>query len=245
MDLYELLKSSRTKSTTALLTNEFREASFLRACMNKAVLGASKRLRPLAQKALETSQVYEYAIRKRINVEGTPNAPGPIMRRALLQYVFHRGKLLDSWIPLVSQYNSLKTLTQCFICGEHSNTIIASLWISNTPCRRVSICPYCGVIEDAPIESNITFSLWDRSSLHVEGSLPHERWTGGILIGSSLPAENIGLEWPAKSDGTPATVLNLPTRLPPGPIQISVIMFWAGNFAIISQMVRGSDGNDK
>lgn len=228
------------ESVQPTLAEDIREVMLLRACMTEAVSRASGDLLPVAKEALEAIQVYEYAGWRGITVEGQPDAPGPAMRRSVLQYVFCRGKLLESWLPFARTYRSISSSTQCFVCGQRTNTLIVNFRIPKVSRRRISICPCCGVIEDAPIKSNITFSIFNKSIVKLEGSLPKEKWTVGLLLQSSLPSDYISLEWPTDSNGSPTKFINLPNVWPLGPTRVSVIVMWGGSFAIVSKMEQGN-----
>jgi hypothetical protein len=202
--------------------------TLLKQCLTTAI---TQDLLLPAWEALKAIQAYERAGRDQERLEGAA------MRQAIIKFVFQRGKLSDGWVPHVSRFRKARQPSSCFLCGRLTNTIIARLPFPAVSDRRISICPRCGIVDDSPSNTHITFSLLD-NTVELKGRLPEDHWNAGLLLASSRQADNIGWEWPVDPDGTPARSFRIPAEWPRGPLRLTVAILWEKNFAILSQPAR-------
>jgi hypothetical protein len=223
--------------TLAKTPNEIQQAALLRLCMVDAKGNAPKGPRAaFAAQALDAIEAFEVAVTKGTPIADLDPSLGHKMRAAVLQYALAHGKLLENWIPFARSLRAA-TPTLCPVCRRRTDTLHVVMRPPGVTPRRLTLCPICGVLEDAPATSDVGFDL-DGRTLRLCGEFPRERWTAAVLIGSSYPADSIQLMWPTLDDGAPAPFLELPPIWPPGPLRLSVFIMWDANFAVVSRMAR-------
>jgi hypothetical protein len=208
------------------------ELAFVRAVLTHAIATGQHSAR--ARKALGRLQDYERARLSGMPLERLPGAPGPRMRSALLRFFFrNEGLRLSDWVPLAKfEGNAVRAL--CFGCGTVARRLIARLRVGGACRRRIVVCPRCGVVEDAPIWSALRAAVNSRRRIWLQGRLPGQDWTAGLLLSSRRPADNRGLAWPARATGAPVTTFRVPGALPPGPLLCSVLLFWRESVTVLT-----------
>ncbi len=194
----------------------------------------------LAARALDAIEAFETTASKGVPIAALPPQLGNEMRLAILEYAMSRGKLLENWMPFTCSYQAAAP-RRCPVCGRRADTIEAAMHPPGVSARRLVLCAICGVLEDAPVTSDIAIELAGRH-LRLHGTLPQQRWAASILLASSDPADSVQVMWAAASDGTPASSMELPQRWPSGPLRVSAVIIWDTSFAVISRMARDPDG---
>ena len=230
---------TKVGSVKHVRARELREVALLRACMGQMSSNAREDLAALAIEASKAIQVYEAEAWRGVFRSGTPEPPGDRMRRAVMEVVFLRHRLADEWMPFTRALRAEKSPAPCFVCGARPKALIAHFRIPGVSPRQFMTCSRCAAWEDVPIGSHISFSLLQGGCARLDGATLTDDCKAGVYLVSSLPTDNFLLEWPIGPDGTPTQVMQLPQPLPLGPLRLSVVVLWGGQFAIISQMVRG------
>jgi hypothetical protein len=230
-------RPDRSRHPPAAEAEHLRQVALLRLCMIDAKLRTADGPRAaVASRALEAIDAFEAAASKDVPIAALNPQLGNDMRAGVLDYALSRGKLLESWIPFTRGFR--ETVPRpCPVCSRRADTLQADMRPPGVYARRLVLCPICGVLEDAPIASDIRMELAGRS-VRLHGTLPRERWAAGVVISSSHPEDSVRLMWPAAGDGTLAPSAELPQRWPPGPLRISAVIVWDATFAVISRMAR-------
>ncbi len=94
-------------------------------------------------------------------------------------------KLLENWMPFARSYRGAVP-RRCPVCDRRADTIEAAVRPSGVSARRLVLCAIHGVLEDAPVTSDLGIKLAGRS-LSIHGALLQQQWTGGILLASADP----------------------------------------------------------
>ncbi|HEU0080085.1 MAG TPA: hypothetical protein VFQ76_20730, partial [Longimicrobiaceae bacterium] len=131
------------------------ELTFLRAYLGHATLSAVGTLQRLGQAALEAVTVYEYLALRGLRLEGEESAAGPSLRRAVIEFLTRRGPVISiDWGALTANVRSLPR-SACPSCGLAVAATVHRLRVPNASPRRLRSCPRCGVVEDAPVRSDL------------------------------------------------------------------------------------------
>ena len=220
--------------------HNLRQATFLRVMLTEATSSATGELLTSAQQALNAVSAYEQALWRGSSVEAAPDAIGPVMRNRVLQYLLQRGVLpCTEWIRWAKLRQDV-TRPRCFGCGRAAKAFTARLRVPGVSRRRITVCPHCSVVEDAPAHSNLTLSLHNGSLVRVSTDVPQGRWTGGLLLVSKLASDTRRFAWPSKDDGTPVETFQIPDPLPVGLVHVVLLMLWEGNLACVAQPLWSS-----
>lgn len=163
------------------------------------------------------------------------------MRRAVLDYALLRGKLVECWMPSVTSYEPGASIP-CVACDRPAQMITANLRSGRGGQRRLTLCPICGVTEDAPPDAHLHMSL-DKETVRLIGALPAANFCAGLALSASDPALSIPLYWPTDSDGKLSSELVLPPKVPNGPLRISIFLLWDASFVVMSRLARGASGH--
>ena len=204
----------------------------------------------LAAEALEALQQYEIALWSGTPTEGEFAAPGPRLRRALLPCICLAPSIsvYESWLRF-ARLEACEGMAPrvCRACREPYNkltSIVASFTVAGVLRRRISFCPRCGFVEDAPLDSDVTLSVID-GVVRLEGRLPSVQWIAGLRINSRWPPERYWWEWPAASEGGPARLFEPPRPWPPGPLTVALVLLHGSQITIVSQTTRRNTGDDR
>lgn len=163
------------------------------------------------------------------------------MRRAVLDYALLRGKLVECWMPSVTSYQPGASIP-CAACDRPSQVIIANLRKGCGGQRRLTLCPICGVTEDAPPDAHWHMSL-DGEKVRLIGALATKNCCAGLALSASDPALSIPLYWPTDGNGKLVSELVLPKKVPSGPLRISIFLIWDASFVVMSRLARGASGH--
>jgi hypothetical protein len=197
---------------------------FLRLCMTCAYnrQDNSDLMITLAHHAHMGVQQYEPEAWKKIPNMNMLHQLAENMRINTIQYVYERGKMVDSWIPYTQKLSGVLK-SRCRLCGNQTDEIMADITLPNVEKRRLSICPVCGVIADTPWSFDLRFELVEDAIIKVHGSLPSNWLTGAIICKSSSLRDGLIIDWPADSSGKPCLEIKLTNPLPIGPVRMSLV----------------------
>ncbi len=204
-----------------------RELALPRALLTLQMPSLAGEQREVAQQAVIGIENYERAAWQRLPVEGGPDAPGPTMRRGVLQFLYQLGvHTYDHWVPLGQVLQTEETQSSCFICGQRTIADVWHLRVTGVSHRRLVRCPCCGVVEDTPIGKSMKLLVEGQGTLRLEGNVTSECWTAGVLIKPKGVGASKQLEWPADSSGAPASALDLQGPWPPGIMHFALFFLW-------------------
>jgi len=214
--------------------------NFPKALLVEALPKLSDEQRRLCVEALAHISVYESGLTERNRKVRRGEDSGKEMRRAALRFFFQRGCVISKdWVGLAEFYNAIKQ-RHCFGCGTPANTLVGKFHEPAISRRRLMICPHCGVVEDAPTRSSIKLAFQEEEmTARIGGLLPRSHWDAGLMIQSKLPSDNLWLEWPSRTDGSPAESLLLRRPLPAGPLDLAFFLMSNEDIAIVSQPAYG------
>lgn len=189
------------------------------------------------QEARALVAAYDYAIAAQTPVEGTPEALGPTMRRAVMATVFRHGSLIcERWLHQAEVARVDRT-SPCALCGLPS-TMITATPAGLESVRRVRWCGRCGITEDAPADGWLRTASLAGNALVLRGSLPAKDWTGGLMIDPSVPSERAGYDWPIAPDGAPARSCAPRGRWPIGHVFIAAVFLVKRDIGVFGQFAR-------
>jgi hypothetical protein len=197
-----------------------------------------------AETALAALHRYESALWHGRPTEEGPSAVGPALRRALLPCLCRRGPdVYDAWLRYASlEVEQGRPRERCFACAGPRNLLtklVASFPHLGIGPRRISYCPRCGFVEDAPADSTFTFRVYEGQSVRLGGELPNEHWAAALLIKPMVPDERVWWEWPSDGDGRPARSFAPPSPWPIGQLEVAVILLSGARLTILCMRGRG------
>lgn len=229
-------------ATPARPARKTRRAELFHLCISEAARTAIGT--PLEAVALKASAVAAAAAAEPASggAAGKSDTLAPL-REAMLDYALARGKLSECWMPFVERYADGGRIG-CPACGRPSDVRFCRMPRYWRATRRMVLCPICGIVEDAPLQSDLTMTL-AAGRVSLDG-MPGAGWCAGLALSASDPSLSVALRWPAGSDGRPVPNLAVPLEIPPGPLRVSVFVLWGTEFAVLSRLARGIvDGNDR
>jgi hypothetical protein len=121
---------------------------------------------------------------------------------------------------------------RCAGCGRLTQTHLHSLRIPSAPRRRVSVCPSCGHVEDAPEHSTLALDVGEPGTIRLAGGLPEGDTLGVAIIEQSLGAQRHTWPWPLGGDGRPRGALRTDRPWPVGPFRLTVV-FVAADLGVV------------
>ena len=129
------------------------------------------------------------------------------MRRMLLEYLAERGpRIFSVWLPFaVPNDREERAPEVCPACRLNHNrltTLEASVDVCDGLRRRLSFCPRCGIIEDAPFGSDAKLSVGAAQDLHLQYLNAFGKpWAGVLVVRSQIAGDRMVWRWPADADG--------------------------------------------
>lgn len=214
------------------------DLSFIKACLTAECVRMPREVGEEAGSSVAKAavRVYEEAVERGAEVEGSPESPGPVLRRSFYRYLTYRKRILDDWLPLAQLGHAPRSAT-CPVCGERAKLLLACLRVPGAGPRRIRSCPSCCLLADEPASSDFSFTLSTGTEVRLVGDIPRRRWAAGVLLRSSYPKEDTSWEWPADSAGNPVEVFRPPGPWPPGPLNLSLVFLWNCQVAILSHVM--------
>lgn len=113
----------------------------------------------------------------------------------------------------------------------------ASFRAGAVPSRRVSFCPSCSVIEDAPIDNDLALGQRD-GAFELSGTRPRERWHALLVIVEQGQVARTLHEWPADAEGRPAARFAPNVALPQGPFDAVLVLMHRTRLVLVVQKTR-------
>lgn len=208
-----------TKHSKKGLPVTIRNIALFRALLGSAVEfkhGGEER-KGLAQNALLTVLTYE----RRVWSGGSVEKQGAEMRQALIAYLRKRGRFLQDWAPFSRVTRN--TRRKCRACGGRCQVSILKLELPDTDSRQLVICSRCGIVEDTPADSTLTFKIGSDGRLLLSGKI-RRRWAGAVLVWSQAIADGTSYDWPADEKGWAARELLLPPNFGVGSLNLALIL---------------------
>jgi len=213
---------------------------FLRLSLEKSLIHPSVGSKADAKPALRMLHKYKLAVWQGCTLEGSPDAPGPHMRRALAAYLAQRGDFFQDWIPLTLMRQDTRQTRRCSACGEITSLTRAEGRISGVFVRTLRRCPCCGVIEDMPEGSDLAMTI-EGGGVRLLGRLPKRNWVITLVFQTWLtPKLDKSVAWPAASSGRPERCFRPPVPWPQGPSRALVVCLWDTSVAVMSLPMRYS-----
>jgi hypothetical protein len=143
-----------------------------------------------------------------------------------------------AWMPLAFHTGLEAAERSCFACGGTARMHLGRIGFDREVPRRLTACPRCSIVEDAPADSMFKLSLHDKT-LWVDGVLPATRCAGAIFVLSRLRRESLWCAWPRTPTGSLAPSIPLDRwSWPPGPLEVGVILAWDARIAALKCPAR-------
>lgn len=224
------------------------DIAFLRAYLEDDARHVPPDLRPLAADASTALERYAAAVAAAEPVEGGDDAPGPGMRRALMDFLAHRGpRVFSVWLPFAVPEEPEDTRgRRCPACRLPHNTLTSLEAIVDAGDglrRRLSFCPRCGVVEDAPVGSDASFSIGPGQTLRLRyRSAFAKAWAGALVVRSQMAHDRMLWNWPAAADGRPARQFSPAEPWPVGPLDVGLMIVSHAKLTILMQRGRAGAG---
>jgi hypothetical protein len=217
------------------------DVDLLKACLMGAAKDA-KGYSSLALRALHMLQKCESPAwterRSKLDLSGTRSDLGSETRKAICEYLLARGGLFEDWAGYSSWEGAADANRPCAVCGLPLRSFVASLCIPGVSRRRLTVCPCCQVVEDAPVESGITLAIVGGKSLRLLGRLPTSNWTALLLL-NSWGIEAVS-EWPAAQNCLPVELFEPASTLPPRQVDVSLFLLWQYQVVILKARTIGA-----
>jgi hypothetical protein len=215
------------------------DASFLRAYLSFSVPDLPPRLTGKMRVAQEAVTRYEYYLWRGASLEDSEESPGPRLRAAVLDFIAARGSsLYYSWMGLAHELSDADG-PDCSSCGSPTRATNVSLRLSSPISRVLVRCPVCGIIADGVDSAMLQLRL-KGSSINLSGNVPTSNWAGILHVTCQREEESTASLWPRTADGRPATALNGPPLLPPGPVRLAAVIMHGATISVASIPTRRS-----
>jgi hypothetical protein len=210
-------------ATYPLSNEDWGDLAFLRAYLTQATTRAVGELQKLAVEALRAVHQYEFAAVRGAETEEGDRSPGPVLRAAVLRFVHRRGPVPSLDWSVLCREGTPAPGSPCPSCGIPLTSTRYAFWEPAAPARRLSICPRCDIVEDAPVSSDLALRL-EAGAAVLTGSLPQHAWTGMLLLACQDDAASVAVPWPA-ADRRPACALRPRRDLwPPGAVKATLVL---------------------
>ena len=109
--------------------------------------------------------------------------------------------------------------------------------------RRVTVCPRCHFIEDAPINSDLQLTV-DEGTIRLHGTVPADNWEARVRVWAQDRSNGVSYEWPSCADGTPVRDFKLPSNTSiPGVCSVNLAIVHELNFTILATRTGCSGAN--
>jgi len=201
---------------------------------------AGAKLGQIGNRAMRAIEDYEQAAGASLESERTISA-GRVLRSTVLACMRKRGPVIfNEWfsegVPVGTSFGS-----PCFACQIQSNKLVTSILSipGSRVKRRVSRCQRCGIVEDVPIDSNLTLSINSDRYIQLAGDLPVDAWKAQFLIRQQHTNRRLVIDWPRESNKTPARFIKLPISLPAGILQAGLVLMHDTQIYSLCQFIRG------
>ena len=201
---------------------------------------AGAKLSGVGNKAMRAIEDFEHVAGASLESERTVSA-GRVLRSTVLACMRKRGPVIfNEWfsqaVPVATKLGS-----SCFACQIQSNKLVTSIFSipGSRIKRRVSRCQRCGIVEDVPIDSNLTLSISSDRCIQLSGDLPAEAWKAQFLIRQQHTSRRLVFDWPKESNKSPATFIKLPFSLPAGILQAGIVLMHHTDIYSLCQFIRG------
>lgn len=161
------------------------------------------------------------------------------MRDALIRYMISRrwARWMEDWLQHQVSTERLRAGKACPTCQTAPDTYCVSLDTAETVNRRLSICRRCGIIEDVPLNSSISFSVSSTGRCNLSGTLPSTDWLAYLIIFSDNQKETTLQRWPCTSAGIPREHFRPKGDWPIGPLRLGFFMI-SGSWYMLTQPFR-------
>jgi hypothetical protein len=159
----------------------------------------------------------------------------------MLRFVFLRGSMPSTaWQRLAGPLSAAPEARRCYGCDNPANVFDARLRVHGAAPRRLTLCPRCGIIEDAPRDfaGAMRFSV-EGARIHLSGRHPGAPWAAGLLYDPPLAAERQGFLWPTDAQGCPLPSFEPPEPWRGGVVRLAIYVLWGGEMATLQLPARG------
>jgi hypothetical protein len=151
------------------------------------------------------------------------------------------GRLAFNWLPFAEPGSLRLEERPCAGCGRRARGFVARLALPGAPPRRVTVCPRCQFVEDAPASSGVALALEDGRTLRLQGTLPAGAWQARLRLWAQDRRNGVTLPWPGAADGRPVRALALPAELPLAGVGVAnLVLVRRAEFRVLA--VRASLG---
>lgn len=227
-------------SRRSVQSKELGQLAFLRSWLTEAVPSSLGAVQQSCRTCLESVQACEHAAWLGLDINCVRPSETAKMREVILEHLSEHGIFIShNWLRLAARIRLLSPSPACFACGSHSNSYAIRLRVPLVSERRITICSYCGVIEDAPIASSLRFSLREGRYPQIEGPLPNSNWAAKLVFGSTLQEDHQAWDWPADPQGKPVKEFIPPEPRPSGPLRVVFVFMHGAELVILQQPGRG------
>lgn len=193
--------------------------------------------------ALRALGLYEEALLRRQPVEGAPDAPGPSMRRAVLDLLAGR------WTNPMGKLSHLRARVTaeprepCPYCPRRVHVLRIEHALPG-PARRLAHCSNCGIVEDVPADRRLAIDLAMGPVVRPVGDLPPCAADMRFVLDVPMARHRRVHAWPAGVDGSPATELVSPEPWSTTPCRAALLVIWPdGALGVAGRFVRGEAWN--
>lgn len=164
------------------------------------------------------------------------------LHRAVIDDLAQRGPLTyHGWIRS-AHVDAESDAPVCPACRNANHRVTryrASFRGGAVPARRVSFCPSCSVIEDAPIDNDLALGRHD-GAFELSGTRPHERWSAALVIVEQGQVGRQVHRWPADENGRPVARFEPAEALPPGPFDAVLVLMHRTRLVLAVQKTRAA-----
>jgi hypothetical protein len=242
---FKRVSRRRTGRLAALTSGRARAllsaSAFLRAC----ILDPPCRLKPSEEGLLDAALA---ALNRFETVARSPFLGLPKLKTALVDvqqcaidlfFAYRLPNIDHFWSRFARAYRRTKRDVRCSTCQSRAVRVTAQPMTPASRKRQVTICPRCGVVEDAPFGADLSLRVKKGGTLQLEGVVPNGAWLGAVRIlarsGRSTPI----LPWPKDGQGAAVRIVHLPMQIPLEPSQVLAIFFNELEVTALSSWIHG------
>lgn len=118
------------------------------------------------------------------------------MQEAVLAYIRARGAMIfHDWIG-IGDTTRCAYRVSCPVCRTPAHADVVSFVAFGFEPRRLTTCPCCGIVEDAPLSNDLVLRRHGSRSFELLGTHPDRLWRGDLHLASKDRSLSCIMPWP-------------------------------------------------
>lgn len=159
------------------------------------------------------------------------------LQNTALECLQRYADVVRGWSPRVTA-QTFAIGRPCAHCGELRSEAI-NVFARPLGPRRIGTCPKCQLVEDSPAEYDLDFRVTEDRQLELIGSIPSGRFSGLVVLWSTVPMAGTVRHWPVADNGRPLRQFAFDVEWPRAPTRVTVWMMFNLQYLTLNHRVQG------